>query len=411
MSVALTAFGMCARPKHASGNDLVPAYEQAFARTILGKDVPTLAFPRGRVALWATLRAIGVDSRSEIVLPAYTCETVPMAVKFAGARCVYVDVEPAGYNASLQSVRGALTPHSRAVICQHTYGITQPIEDWIKFAEANGILLIEDRCQLIKNGPRGGPTATMGNIAYFSTHFSKPFSTAQGGFVAFSDARLHTAVRQVRATFPHEHDRSRSRSLALQSLLYSVAVRPVSRALIGSLFRWAQRAGIIHGTIAADEYGSIMPTDYLSRATNIHAVLGMKQLRLWDENRRHRRRLTRFYVDGLVALGVDVSSYMDGNDDPVLLMVPVLVEDKERVLRRAATRGLPIGTWFDRCPAHTHVDTAEKYDYRPGHCPNAERLISSEIHLLTAPWVTERRARKALRFIEKYARLLKVRDQ
>jgi len=405
VSSLLTTLRMLLQPARASGTDLVPVYEQAFARTILGNGTLALAFPRGRVALWAILKALDVNGDSEVILPAYTCETVPMAVKFAGAKCVYTDVEPGRYNSSLRDVANVVTERTKAIICQHTYGIAQPIEDWIEFANANRVLLIEDRCQLVKNGSQGGPTAALGSVAYFSTHFSKPFSTAQGGFAAFSDARLHTAVERVRAAFPYENDRRCSRSVALQSLLYSVAVRPSNRAVIASLFRWAQRAGLIRGTIAADEYGGVMPPNYLSRATNVHAVLGMKQLRLWHENCRHRHRLTRFYLDRLASLGVDVSSFTARDDDPVLLMVPVLAQNKGEVLRRAATKGLPIGTWFDRCPAHTHADTARRYDYRPDQCPNAERLISTEIHLLTAPWVTERQAGKAIRFIEKCARL------
>lgn len=404
MSVAMTAFHMCVRAKHASRSDRVPAYERAFARTILGRDVPVLAFPRGRVALWAILRALGVDSRSEVVLPAYTCETVPMAVKFAGARCVYVDVESGGYNASLQSVREALTPQSRAVICQHTYGIPLPVGEWTALAAAHGALLVEDRCQLVKNDPQGGRTAALGSVAYFSTHFSKPFSTAQGGLAAFSDLQLHRDVEQVYAGFSDEGRRSRSRFLALQSLLYSLVVRPRNRALVGNLFRRAQRAGLIRGTVAADEYGGVMPAGYLSRATNVHAALGMEQLRLWQENLRHRRRLTRFYLDRLAPLGVDVNALADDSGDPALLMVPLLVENKDEVLRRAAIGGLPIGTWFDRCPAHVQEETAHRYDYQPGQCPRSERLIAREIHLLTAPWVTERRAAKAIAFLEKHAR-------
>jgi len=99
-----------------------------------------------------------------------------------------------------------------------------------------------------------------------------------------------------------------------------------------------------------------------------------------------------------------VDSLADEDGDPALVMVPLLVQNRDEVLRRAATRGLPIGTWFDRRPAHVRAETAHRYDYRPGQCPRAEHLISREIHLLTAPWVTERRAAKAIAFLEKHAK-------
>ena len=122
MGSGLTALKMLLRPRYSSGTQLLPAYERAFAKIIVGVDVPALAFGRGRVALWSILNAIGAKDGCEVVVPAYTCETVPMAVKFAGARCVYTDVETGRYDVSLRGAARALTQDTRAVICQHTYG-------------------------------------------------------------------------------------------------------------------------------------------------------------------------------------------------------------------------------------------------------------------------------------------------
>jgi perosamine synthetase len=405
MSSTMTALEMLLKPKHASRNDLVPMYEQVFARTIFGKELPTLAFSRGRVALWAILKAAGVDGdgTSEVILPAYTCETVPMAVKFAGAKCVYVDTAPNTYNVPLSYVNQSITPNSRAIICQHTYGITQPVQEWNNLAEEKGILLIEDRCQLVKEISKSYTEPLLGKAAYFSTHFSKPYSTAQGGMAVFSDNQLYIEAKKERSNFESNGDYNRARNLALQVLLYSIMVRPATRAIVGNVYRWAQRAGMIRGTISADEYGKEMPVDYLSRVTNLQAALGTEQLGYWNQYYRHRQNLTRFYIEQLISLGVDVSSLKSGNDDPALLMVPVLVDNKKELLRQASTKALPIGTWFDRCPAHIRKESLDLYDYRQGQCPHAENMISKEIHLLTASWVNEKRAGRAVEFIKRYA--------
>lgn len=399
----MTALEMLLKPKHASRTDLVPRYEQVFARTIFGGELPTLAFCRGRVALWAILKAAGVDGTSEVILPAYTCETVPMAVKFAGAKCVYVDTAPNAYNVPLRYVNQSITPNSKAIICQHTYGITQPVRKWNNLAEEKEILLIEDRCQLVENISKSYTETLLSKAAYFSTHFSKPYSTAQGGMAVFSDNQLYTEAKQERSNFESNGEYKRARNLALQALLYSIMVRPATRAVAGSVYRWAQRAGMIRGTISADEYGKEIPVDYLSRITNLQAALGIEQLGYWNQYYRHRQNLTRFYIEQLTSLGVDVSFLKSEKDDPALLMVPVLVDNKKELLRRAATKALPIGTWFDRCPAHILKENFDLYDYRQGQCPHTENMISKEIHLLTASWVNEKRARKAIEFIKKYA--------
>lgn len=403
MGSGLTALKMLLRPRYSCGTQMLPAYEGAFAKAVVGLDVPALAFGRGRVALWSILRAIGANEGAEVVLPAYTCETVPMAVKFAGARCVYADVEVGRYDVSLRGAARVLTQDARAVICQHTYGIRQPVRDWIEWTSKRGVLLIEDRCQLIANGFNGDAAPLLADAAYFSTHFSKPYSTAQGGMAAFSDAELYASVREIRDRFSNDNAAQRARSLALQTLLYAVMVRPATRAIVGSIFRWAQRSGLIRGTVAHDEYGDVMPADYLSCAANFHAAVGTGELLRWRANLQHRRCLTKFYLGRLAARGVDLSAFANGDNDPVLLMVPLIVTNKEEVLRRAAARALPIGTWFDRCPAHLDRRTAHQYDYRPGQCPNAEYLVSKEVHLLTAPSVSLHQAERAVRFVEKYA--------
>lgn len=256
----------------------------------------------------------------------------------------------------------------------------------------------------------GCSTSIAGDAAYFSTHFSKPFSTGQGGLVVFSNDRMYSAVEQLRAEFPLNGERKRVNRLAFQVLLYTLTVRPLTRAVIGNVFRWAQRCGLIRGTISVDEYGEQMPKDYLSRSSNFQASLGIEQLHRWRENCQHRRRLTKFYMERLASLGIDVGSFRQGDEEPVLLMVPVLVNNKEEVLKRAAKKSLPIGTWFDRSPAHINPESAHLYDYRPGQCPQAERLISKEIHLLTAPWVTEHQAESAIEFIRQYAEIYDSQD-
>src|SRR5690606_2643303 len=133
------------------------------------------------------------------------------------------------------------------------------------------------------------------------------FSTTQGGMAVLCDPQVLAAVGDVRDSFLRDYDRRRTRSLAIQTLLYAVAVRPTTRAVAGSLYRWAQRAGLIRGSIAADEYGRAMPGDYLSRMTNLQATLGGGQLAAWERNQRHREQRTEFYLEWLETLGIDTS--------------------------------------------------------------------------------------------------------
>lgn len=381
-------------------------YQQTFAQTIIGDNsVPTLAFWRGRVALWTILRASGLREGDEVILLAYTCEMVPAAVKFAGGKCVYVDVEPGGYNPSAKEISDCVTDKTKAIICQHTYGICQPLHKLVVCLSNRPITLIEDCCQLISFNSCQDIVRPTGDACFFSTQWSKPFSTGLGGMAVFSNDRLYVASRDILATFSHEADQQRARSLALQLLLYRLTVRPRTKAMIAPLYRWAQRFGLVKGTTTAEEFDDKMPSDYLSGAVNIQAVIGQKELEGWYENVKHRRMLTEFYLRRLPELGVDISAMKTGTENPVLWAVPLFVENAGQILSRAGRLGLPVATWFGPPPMHLVPPTSKRFDYRIGQCPRSEWMVAKEIHLLTSPAVTLKQADNAIKLIRRHAQI------
>jgi perosamine synthetase len=407
MSNVFTLLNLLCRPAMAGGTDLLDSYQKAFAKTIVGDSSrPALAFWRGRVALWTILRAGGVVSQDdEVILPAYTCEMVPTAVRFAGGRCVFVDVEHGCFNPSVQQIADAINKKTRAIIFQYTYGIVQPVQKLASLIADKSITLIEDCCQLISSDCLYDGIATTGDAAFFSTQWNKPFSTGLGGMAVYSNEKLYVEAKNILQSFSRKQDRRRSRSLCLQLLLYNLTVRPRTRALIARLYRWAQRSGLIRGTTTAEEYGDDIPSDYLAGAINIQAILGMKELNRWNENLEHRRMLTKLYLERLPELGIDITPMKIGSDNPVLWAVPVFVENADDILSRAGIAGLPVASWFMRPPVHLIPSTAERYNYHMGQCPESEWMVTREIHLLTAPSVTLKRAEEAIKLVKQYARL------
>jgi dTDP-4-amino-4,6-dideoxygalactose transaminase len=331
---------------------------------------------------------------------------VPIAVKFAGGRCVYVDVESRRFNPSVQQISEAITERTRAIICQHTYGIAQPVQELLSLIGDRPILLIEDCCQLVSRASRYHGVATTGDAAFFSTQWSKPFSTGLGGMAVFFNDNLYSTCRDILSTFSTELDRKRSRSLNWQLLLYNMTVRPRTKALVARLYRLAQRTGMVQGTTSPEEYDDDMPSDYLAGAVNLQAVLGMKQLEQWFENVEHRRILTELYLGHLPELNVDVSGIKAGADDPALWAIPLFVENVDEILGRAGRAGLPIASWFGPPPVHIVPTTAKRLDYKMGQCPRSESMVAREIHFLTSPDVTLKYAEKAVKLIKKHARLM-----
>jgi perosamine synthetase len=395
---------MLLNPRAAGEGNLVGEYERLFSSAVLGENIPCMAFWRGRVALWTLLRALKVQEHDEVILPAYTCEMVPAAVRFAGAKCVFVDVAPGDVNAAPDAIESAITSRTKAIICQHTYGSMMPMRPLKQIADSRNIRLLADCCQVVFD-PTDRPVQFVGTASYFSMQWSKPFTTGLGGMAAFSDPELYRNAQDIRGTFLHGTDQARAKSLSTQVLLYSLTVRPRTRWIAAAAYRWAQKVNLVRGTTSISEYNDAMPSDYLVGAVNVQAALGMEQLRKWPANVRHRRMITDLYLEHLRSWDVPLRWIEQHEGHGPLWAVPLFVENKADILGRAQRAGLPIATWFGSVPLHIAASTAGRYNYRPSQCPQSEELFDREVHLVTSPGVTPRRAEEAIALLRKHAKL------
>src|SRR3989338_4102931 len=86
-----------------------------------------VSFNSGRSSLLAIFDALNFEKGSEILLQAFTCNAVPNPVIWSGLRPVFVDCS-ADYNIDITDLERKITPLSRAVIIQHTFGIPADIK-------------------------------------------------------------------------------------------------------------------------------------------------------------------------------------------------------------------------------------------------------------------------------------------
>ena len=112
-------------------------------------------FWKGRVALYGTLKALGIGPGDSVIVPGYTCAAVPGAVKFVGASSVYADIDPESYSPSLGTYSDAFEAHAharvKALILQHTYGIPADVPRIAAWAREQGMALIEDCAHAIRD--------------------------------------------------------------------------------------------------------------------------------------------------------------------------------------------------------------------------------------------------------------------
>jgi dTDP-4-amino-4,6-dideoxygalactose transaminase len=185
----------------------------------------------GTDALLLPLLALGADAGAEVILPAFTFFATAGATWNAGLRPVFCDVDVDSFNVTVDTLEAVRTERTRAVIPVHLFGQMAPMEEIQAWADAHGILVLEDAAQAIgarrEGGPGGASTMAgawgqMGAFSFFPTKNLGGFG--DGGMVTARDEELAERVRKLRVhggrqMYHHEMVGTNSRLDALQAAI------------------------------------------------------------------------------------------------------------------------------------------------------------------------------------------------
>jgi len=382
-------------------------WEREFARLIEaffgGGSVSLLS--KGRVALYAGLRAMSLPAGSKVLLPGYTCMVVPSAVQYAGLEPLYVDVDPSHYNLDPALLAQVPAQNVAAVIVQHTYGIPCDMAPILAWAAARQIPVIEDCCHAFGSRAAGGLCGTLGAFAFMSGQWNKPFSTGLGGILLVNDAALAGRVGRLIAGEFAAPGWMRNLFLQAQILAYGLVVRPHTAGRITRLYRFLTRWGLAIGSSSQAELAGIMPENYCLTMARCQVRKGLREIARIEENQRHRRLVSALYQRRLAEIGfapLSIPPSIAGEDAIPLLRYPVRVANKPEVLRKAEREGVEIGSWFE-VPLHPAGTRMEDFGYRDGACPQAEAACREVVNLPTHRGITNRRAERTLQFLKRVA--------
>ncbi len=123
----------------------VDAFEAEFA-AYLGV-AHAVGVASGTDALTLALRACGVGPGDEVITVTNTAVATVAAIELAGARPVFVDIQPGRYTMDPARLETALTPRTKAVVPVHLYGCPADLGPVLSFARSHGLRVIEDSCQ------------------------------------------------------------------------------------------------------------------------------------------------------------------------------------------------------------------------------------------------------------------------
>jgi perosamine synthetase len=145
----------------------------------------------GKAALALILTALkGLSSRRDVVVPAYTCFSVPSAVVKVGLRVRPCDVDPETGDFDRDQLEEAVTDDTLCVVPTHLFGIPADVEFVRELCGRRGVFVVEDAAQAMGVHHRGRLLGTSGDVGFFSLGRGKNITCGAGGIVVTDFPRL-----------------------------------------------------------------------------------------------------------------------------------------------------------------------------------------------------------------------------
>lgn len=185
----------------------------------------------GLDALFLILRAMGIGSGDEVIVPAHTFIATALAVTYADATPVFADVDEYSFNLSPAKAEEKVTAKTKAIVPVHLYGRPADMSGFFALAEKYNLKLVEDACQAHGAVYKNRRVGSIGHAAAFSFYPAKNLGAiGDGGAVVTNDTELAEKIAMLRnygskEKYYHEIQGTNSRLDELQAALLRVKLK------------------------------------------------------------------------------------------------------------------------------------------------------------------------------------------
>ncbi|MEM9332396.1 MAG: DegT/DnrJ/EryC1/StrS family aminotransferase [Pseudomonadota bacterium] len=176
----------------------VAAFEAAFQEFCQGTN-PAVAVNSGTSALHLALLAAGIGEGDEVITTPMTFIATASAIRYTGAKPVFVDIDPQDWTINPENIEAAITPKTKALMPVHIHGRVCDMRAIQEIADRHDLIVIEDAAQAHGGEFQGQRAGSMGDFSGFSFYAGKNLGAYGEGGAAFAkDPEHHKTLRMLR---------------------------------------------------------------------------------------------------------------------------------------------------------------------------------------------------------------------
>jgi dTDP-4-amino-4,6-dideoxygalactose transaminase len=159
---------------------------------------PAVCVTNGTAALHLALQASGIGVGDEVLVQSLTYLASFQAISATGAAPVSCDVKKDTLTIDWRDAEKRLTSRTKAIMPMHYAGGVGDIDDVYRFAEQNGLRVIEDAAHAFGSSHNKKLVGSFGDVACFSFDGIKNITSGEGGCIVSDDEDLLNLVRDAR---------------------------------------------------------------------------------------------------------------------------------------------------------------------------------------------------------------------
>jgi len=325
---------------------------------------------------------------------------VPNSVIWAGGKPVYVDIGN-DLNMSPENMVKKISPKSRAIIIQHTFGLPADIDQIIAIAKEHKLAVIEDCAHSLGANHGNKPTGTFGDISIFSFGRDKVISSVFGGMAVTNNKDLAGALLKIQEKSPDAESVWVKKQLMHTVLMNRFVLPNYMRFGLGKIaLEVIKRLGLISKAVYTEERAGAKAEEVLGKMPNALATLTLNQLKKLEVFNEHRRKIAEIYDDGLRELKFPIElPEKPKKSESIYLRYTIQTEYAREIIKRGRRDFILLDDWYNPAIAPAGVENSKIF-YNPKTCPNAERISKLVVNLPTNINTNEKDAEKVIELIK-----------